>query len=66
MQDYKSLKVWEKSHTLTLNVYKATNSFPKEELFGLVSQLRRASVSITTNIAEGSGRRSKKDLIRFL
>ena len=66
MQDYKSLKVWEKAHQLVLDIYKATNNFPKEELFGLVSQLRRASVSIPTNIAEGSSRQSKKDFIRFL
>ncbi|MFA5804860.1 MAG: four helix bundle protein [Melioribacteraceae bacterium] len=66
MQDYKSLKVWEKAHQLVLDIYKATNNFPKEELFGLVSQLRRASVSIPTNIAEGSSRKSIKDFIRFL
>jgi four helix bundle protein len=66
MQDYRSLKVWEKSHRLVLNVYKATASFPREELFGLVSQLRRAAVSIPTNIAEGSGRGSKADFSRFL
>ncbi len=66
MQDYRSLKVWEKAHQLVLDVYKATNNFPKEELFGLVSQIRRASVSIPTNIAEGTSRKSKKDFIRFL
>lgn len=66
MQDYRSLKVWEKAHQLVLNVYKATASFPREELFGLVSQLRRAAVSIPTNIAEGSGRGSKADFSRFL
>ncbi len=66
MQDYKSLKVWEKAHKFVLDIYKATSNFPKEELFGLVSQLRRAAVSIPTNIAEGSSRNSKKDFIRFL
>lgn len=66
MQDYKSLKVWEKAHQLVLDIYKATYNFPKEELFGLVSQLRRAAVSIPTNIAEGTSRKSRKDFIRFL
>ena len=66
MQDYKSLKVWEKAHQLVLDIYKATNNFPKEELFGLVSQLRRASVSIPTNIAEGSSRKKQKGFSALL
>ncbi|MBA4406860.1 four helix bundle protein [bacterium] len=66
MQDYKSLKIWEKAHHLVLDIYRATDNFPKAELFGLVSQLRRAAVSIPTNIAEGSSRKSKKDFLRFL
>ena len=65
MQDYKKLKVWELSHELTLEVYQKTSVFPKEELFGLTSQLRRASSSIPTNIAEGCGRSSDKDFCRF-
>lgn len=66
MQDYKQLKVWEKSHVLTLAVYSATRSFPKEELYGLVSQLRRATASVPANIAEGCGRNSGPELRRFL
>jgi len=66
MKGFRNLKVWTKSHQLTLDVYKSTRNFPKEELFGLVSQLRRASASIPTNIAEGSGRKSEKEFIQFL
>jgi four helix bundle protein len=66
MQDFKVLKVWEKSHQLALTVYKATARFPKEELYGLTSQIRRASASIPANIAEGCGREGKAELARFL
>jgi len=66
MKGFRNLHVWTKSHQLTLDIYKATQQFPKEELFGLVSQLRRASASIPTNIAEGSGRKSEKEFIQFL
>lgn len=66
MRDYKKFLVWEKSHQLTLDVYKSVNSFPKDELFGLVSQIKRSSSSIPTNIAEGCGRNSDKDFCRFL
>ena len=66
MKGFRNLHVWTKSHQLTLDIYKATQQFPKEELFGLVSQLRRASTSIPTNIAEGSGRKSEKEFIQFL
>ena len=65
MQNYKDLQVWSKSHKLTLEVYKITKTFPKEEIFGLVSQLRRASSSIPTNIAEGSGRFTQKYFASF-
>lgn len=65
MKDFRKLKVWEKSHQLTLMVYKATRSFPKEELYGLTIQTRRASVSIPANIAEGCGRGSDAELARF-
>lgn len=66
MRDYKKYTVWQKSHQLTLDVYKATTLFPKEELFGLTSQIKRASSSIPMNIAEGCGRNSDKDFCRFL
>ena len=66
MKDFRQLKVWEKSHQLALSVYKATKEFPKEELYGLTSQIRRASMSIPTNIAEGCGRNTDKEFARFL
>lgn len=65
MQDFKNLKVWEKGHKLTLAVYQATGSFPREEMYGLRGQIRRACVSIPANIAEGCGRRGDLDLARF-
>jgi four helix bundle protein len=66
MRDFRDLKVWEKAHQLTLAVYKATLLFPKEELYGLTSQIRRASMSIPANIAEGCGRSGEAELARFL
>ena len=66
MQDFKKLQVWEKSHDLTLNIYKLTSKFPREEIYGLTSQIRRSSASIPTNIAEGCGRESSADFARFL
>jgi four helix bundle protein len=66
MRDFRELKVWHKAHALTLDVYRATKSFPKEELYGLTSQIRRAAASIGANIAEGSGKSSRPDLARFL
>ena len=57
MRDYENLLVWEKAHKLTLAVYKTTLLFPKEERYGLTSQVRRASASIAANLAEGCGRR---------
>lgn len=66
MKDFKTLKVWEKSHALTLDIYKISNSFPKEEMFGLTSQIRRAATSIGLNIAEGCGRGTDADFRRFL
>ena len=66
MRDFRDLKVWEKAHRLTLAVYKATSTFPQHELFGLTTQLRRASVSIPANIAEGCGRSGSPELARFL
>jgi len=66
MQDFKDLKVWEKAHHLTIEVYRATGGFPRAEEFGLKSQLRRASVSIPSNIAEGCGRGSQKEFAQSL
>ena len=66
MQDFRNLQVWQKSHMLTLGVYKMTALLPKDELFGLISQLRRAATSIPTNLAEGTGRGSDKDFARFI
>lgn len=66
MQRFTDLKVWQKSHALTLDIYRLTDGFPGEERFGLVSQLRRAASSIPTNIAEGSKRRGNLDYARFL
>ena len=66
MQNFRNLKVWQKAHMLTLDVYKATKSFPREEMYGLTSQIRRASVSIAANIAEGTCRNGDADFGRFL
>jgi four helix bundle protein len=66
MEDFKDLKVWAKAHELTLSVYRLTRVFPKEEIYGLTSQLRRAAASIGANIAEGCGRRSDGEMRRFL
>lgn len=66
MQDYRHLKVWERAHQLTLAVYKATVPFPKDELYGLTSQIRRACASIPANIAEGCGRDGDAEFARFL
>jgi four helix bundle protein len=66
MKDFKDLMVWQKAHVLTLAIYKLTLRFPKEEMYGLTSQLRRAAASIAANIAEGCGRRSDREFKRFL
>lgn len=66
MTTHKDLNVWKKSMNLVILTYRLTGQFPKEELFGLSSQMRRAAVSIPSNIAEGHGRNSDKELIRFL
>jgi len=63
---YENLKVWQDSIELASLVYALSKTFPKEEQFGLVSQIRRAAVSVSSNIAEGSSRKSKKDYTRFL
>ena len=66
MRDFETLKVWEKGHQLTLAIYRATKKFPKEELFGLTRQMRGASASIPTYVAEGCGVTGKAQLGRFL
>jgi four helix bundle protein len=66
MKDFKTLEVWKKNHALALSVYKVTAEFPKSELYGLTSQLRRAGTSIPANIAEGCGRFGDAELARFL
>ena len=66
MRDFRKLKVWEKGHRLTLDIYNVTVSFPSEELYGLTSQMRRACAAIPANVAEGCGRGSNADLARFL
>lgn len=66
MRDFRSLVVWQKAHALTLAIYKLSNSFSPDERFGLTSQIRRASMSIPTNIAEGCGRATDADFARFL
>lgn len=66
MRDFRSLKVWEKSHVLTLEVYRATSAFPPEEMYGLTAQLRRAVASVPANLAEASGWRSEKEFARFI
>jgi four helix bundle protein len=66
LKNFRKQKVWEKGHELTLAVYRATEKFPREELYGLTSQLRRACISIPANIAEGCGKDSDSDFARFL
>jgi four helix bundle protein len=66
MRNYRNLKVWERSHALTLAVYKSTQCFPAEERFGLTSQIRRSCSSIPANLAEGCGRRSDGEMARFI
>ena len=66
VRNFNDLIVWERSHHLTLGLYRATENFPKAEMFGLVSQIRRAAASIPTNLAEGCGRWGDGDMGRFL
>lgn len=66
MQDYKKLIVWQKAHQNVLDVYKLTINFPKEEVYGITSQIRRAIVSVSNNIVEGTGKFSDKDFANFL
>ena len=66
MQNFKDLLIWQEAHQLTLKIYESSKAFPKEETFGITSQLRRAAVSIPCNIAEGCGRYTQKDFANFL
>ncbi|MBI4619858.1 MAG: four helix bundle protein [Desulfobacterales bacterium] len=66
LKNYKELKVWQKSYQLCLEIYKITAKFPKDEKFGLTSQIRRAVVSVPSNIAEGYGRKTTADYIKSL
>ncbi len=65
-RNYRNIKAWQYADDLTVQVYSKTKSFPKEELYGLVSQVRRAVVSVATNIVEGASRETDKDFARFL
>jgi four helix bundle protein len=62
LKDYRPLEVWQRSHRLALSIYEATKAFPKEELFGITAQMRRASTSIPANLAKGCGRDSDAEL----
>ena len=66
LKNYKELKVWQKAYQLCLRIYEITKNFPKEERYGLVSQIRRSAISVPSNIAEGYGRHSRNEYIRFL
>lgn len=66
LKGYKKLKVWQEAHKLVLLIYRITKKFPKEELFSLTNQIRRAAVSIPANIVEGYARASKKEFMQFL
>ncbi|MFD2036400.1 four helix bundle protein [Belliella marina] len=66
MNNHKELEIWKRSIKLAVSVYKATKFFPSEEKFGLTSQIRRCSVSVPSNIAEGAGRRGNKEFLQFL
>lgn len=66
MHNYKNLKIWKESALFAVEIYKITKEFPKDEIYGLTNQLRRASVSVSSNIAEGSKRVTKKDFKSFL
>jgi four helix bundle protein len=66
MRNYRDLQVWNKAHALTLELYRISQRFPREEIYGITSQLRRAAVSIGANLAEGCGRRTSTELARFV
>lgn len=64
-KNFRDVRAWQKAHSFVLEIYKMTQNFPKEELYGLTSQIRRAAVSIPANFVEGFKRKSKKDKLRF-
>lgn len=66
MKNFRDLQIWSRSHNLTLEIYRLSQTFPKSEIYGLVSQMRRSASSIPTNIAEGCGRNTERDFARFL
>jgi len=66
VSDFRDLKVWQKAHELTIDVYRTTAEFPKQEMYGLVSQMRRCAASVGSNLAEGRGRRGDGDFGRFI
>ncbi len=66
MRDFQQFEFWQKGHQLTLRIYQSTKSFPKDEIYGLTSQMRRSASSIPTNIAEGCGRESNLEFKRYL
>jgi len=65
IKDFRDIKVWQRAHSLTLKIYSITKSFPKDELYGLTSQIRRASSSVPANLVEGFSRKTKKDSLHF-
>jgi four helix bundle protein len=66
MRNYRDLQVWKKAHDLTLELYRVSQRFPREEIYGITGQMRRAAVSIGANLAEGCGRRTSSELARFV
>lgn len=66
MKDYRKIQAWQKSHELVLQVYKTTEVFPAKEIYGVTSQVRRAAMSVPTNIAEGYGRSTDSEIARFM
>lgn len=66
IKSFQDLNIWQEAHRLALEVYRITKLFPKEEIYGLISQLRRAAISIPSNIAEGMGRNTTKELLNFI
>ncbi len=65
MKNFRDLKVWQRSHDFVLKLYRSTSTFPRDEIYGLTSQIRRAAVSVPSNIAEGCGRDGDPELARF-